>query len=155
MISARQQEDYWGRTLTSPVSTLRNAWSAAGDGLKYLFDPQALFLNPLAAPTLEASNTLNLLFLGLFLVLMAAGFALLPVELSLYTFVVMVLPLLTPGPLFPLMSLPRFMVGTFPLFLVLGYLLTRSRPAFVVWMVFSVLAGAALTALFVTWRWVA
>ncbi len=155
MISARQQGDYWGRTLTSPITTAQNAWSAAGDGARYLFDPQTLFLSTSAGPTLEASNALNLFFLGFFLVLLGVGFALLPVGLSAYTFVVMVLPLLTPSPLFPLMSLPRFMVGTFPLFIVLGYLLSRNRPAFVVWMIFSVLAGAALTTLFVTWRWVA
>lgn len=155
MSSARQQGDYWGRTLANPVTTFGNAWTAAGDGVKYLFDPQALFLSTSAGPTLEASNTLNLFFLGLFLVLMGVGFALLPVGLSVYTFIVMVLPLLTPSPQFPLMSLPRFMVGTFPLFIVLGYLLSRKRPALVVWLVFSALAGAALTALFVTWRWVA
>ena len=155
MISARQQGDYWGRTLTSPITTAQNAWDAAGNGIKYLFDPQTLFLSPSAGPTLAASNALNLFFLGLFLVLLGVGFALLPVGLSVYTFVVMVLPLLTPSPSFPLMSLPRFMVGAFPLFIVLGYLLSRSRPAFVAWMIFSILAGAALTTLFVTWRWVA
>ena len=155
MISARQQEDYWGRTLANPATTFGDAWTTAGEGVKYLFDPQTLFLSTSAGPTLEASNAVNLAFLGLFLVLMGVGFALLPVGLSAYAFVVMVLPLLTPSPLFPLMSLPRFMIGAFPLFIVLGYLLSRNRPAFVVWLVFSVLAGAALTALFVTWRWVA
>lgn len=155
MVSARQQEDYWGRTLTNPLTTAGDAWRTAGDGLKYLLDPQALFLSTSAGPTLEASNALNLFFLGLFLVLMGVGFALLPVGLSAYTFILMVLPLLTPSPLFPLMSLPRFMVGTFPLFIVLGYLLSRNRAALVVWLVLSALVAAALTALFVTWRWVA
>lgn len=155
MISARQQKDYWGRTLTSPLTTAGDAWKTAGEGVKYLLDPQTLFLSTSAAPTLEASNTLNLFFLGLFLVLMAVGFALLPPGLSAYTFVVMVLPLLTPSPLFPLMSLPRFMVGTFPLFIVLGYLLSRNRAALVIWLLFSALFAAALTTLFVTWRWVA
>ncbi len=155
MISARQQGDYWGRTLTSPLITAQNAWRTAADGARHFLDPSSLFLSPSATPTLEASNTLNLVFLGLFLVLMGVGFALLPVGLSAYTFVVMVLPLLTPSPLFPLMSFPRFMLGTFPLFIVLGYLLSRNRPAFVIWLLFSVLAGTALTALFVTWRWVA
>jgi hypothetical protein len=155
MVSARQQEDYWGRTLTNPLTTAGDAWRTAGDGLKYLLDPQALFLSTSAGPMLEASNALNLFFLGLFLVLMGVGFALLPVGLSAYTFILMVLPLLTPSPLFPLMSLPRFMVGTFPLFIVLGYLLSRNRAALVVWLVLSALVAAALTALFVTWRWVA
>jgi hypothetical protein len=53
------------------------------------------------------------------------------------------------------MSLPRFMLGAFPLFLVLGYLLSRNRPALYLWLAVSASLGAALTSLFVTWRWVA
>jgi hypothetical protein len=51
--------------------------------------------------------------------------------------------------------LPRFMLEAFPLFLVLGLLLSRSRPALVLWLLVSGSLGAALTTLFVTWRWVA
>ena len=65
------------------------------------------------------------------------------------------LPVLTPAPSFPLMSLPRFLLGAFPAFLVLGYLLSRSRPALVLWLLLSAGTGVALTALFTTWRWVA
>jgi hypothetical protein len=53
------------------------------------------------------------------------------------------------------MSLPRFMLGAFPLFLVLGYLLSKNRPALWAWLVMSGSLGAALTAMFATWRWVA
>jgi hypothetical protein len=53
------------------------------------------------------------------------------------------------------MSLPRFLLGAFPVFLVLGYLLSRSMPALVLWFFFSAGTGVALTALFTTWRWVA
>jgi hypothetical protein len=53
------------------------------------------------------------------------------------------------------MSLPRFVLGAFPVFLVLGYLLSRSKPALVVWLLASACTGVALTALFTTWRWVA
>jgi hypothetical protein len=155
MVSARQQEEYWGRTLANPISTAGKAWDSAIKGFEYLLDPQALFLSTSADPTLQASNTLNVFFLGLLLLLVVVAFAVLPAGLSIYTLVLMVLPLLTPSPLFPLMSLPRFMIGTFPLFIVLGYLLSRNRYALVTWLVFSALGGAALTALFVTWRWVA
>jgi hypothetical protein len=79
----------------------------------------------------------------------------LPPGLSLYALVVVLLPALTPAPSFPLMSLPRFLLGGFPVFLVLGYLLSRSRPAFVLWLLLSSGVGVALTALFTTWRWVA
>jgi hypothetical protein len=155
LVFAAQQSAYWGRELTSPVATAAGAWRAAGDGVGYLLDPGTLFLSTSAGPTLEASNVLNLAFLVLFLVLMGVGFALLPPGLSIFTFVIVMLPILTPSPSFPLMSLPRFLIGTFPIFLVLGYLLSRSRPALVIWLILSSGVGVALTALFTTWRWVA
>jgi hypothetical protein len=53
------------------------------------------------------------------------------------------------------MSLPRFVLGAFPVFLVLGFLLSRSRWTLAAWLAFSGGLGVALTALFVSWRWVA
>ena len=155
LVSARQQDEHWGRELANPFATLGEAWQAARDGMKYLLDPETLFLSASATPTLEASNTLNLAFLALFLILLLAGFFVLPPGLSLYTVVVVLLPALTPAPSFPLMSLPRFLLGAFPVFLALGYLLSRSRPALVLWLLLSASTGVALTALFTTWRWVA
>jgi Mannosyltransferase (PIG-V) len=155
LLSAREQGEHWGRELANPLMTLREASLAARDGLRYLLDPGTLFLSPSATPTLEASNTLNLVFLALFLILLLIGSLVLPPGLSIYAFVVVLLPVLTPAPYFPLMSLPRFMLGAFPIFLVLGYLLSRSRPALVLWLLFSAGSGVALTVLFTTWRWVA
>jgi len=68
---------------------------------------------------------------------------------------IVLLPVLTPAPSFPLMSLPRFLLGAFPIFLVFGYLLSKNKSALVLWLLFSAGAGVALTALFTTWRWVA
>ena len=53
------------------------------------------------------------------------------------------------------MSLPRFVLGAFPVFLVLGYLLSRSRLALVTYLVLGTGLGVALTVQFTTWRWVA
>jgi hypothetical protein len=155
LVSARQQEEHWGRELANPFATLREAWLAAREGTEYLLDPETLFLGSSATPTLEASNALNLAFLALFLVVLLVGTFILPPGLSLYALVIVALPVLTPAPSFPLMSLPRFLLGAFPIFLVLGYLLSRSRPAFVLWLLLSTGTGVALTALFTTWRWVA
>jgi hypothetical protein len=47
------------------------------------------------------------------------------------------------------------LLGAFPIFLVLGYLLSRSKPVLVLWLLLSTGAGLALTVLFTTWRWVA
>ena len=155
LVFARQQDEYWGRELTNPFTTLGDAWQAARDGARYLFDPRTLFLNTSATPALEASNTLNFAFLIFFLGLLAVGFVVLPPGLSLYNLIVVLLPVLTPAPSFPLMSLPRFMLAAFPVFLVLGYLLSRVRPVLVLWLLLSTGAGVALTTLFTTWRWVA
>jgi hypothetical protein len=123
--------------------------------MKYVLDPATVFIGASAGPSLAASNTLNLVFLVLFLLVMVVGFVVLPPDLSIYTSLVVLLPVLTPAPEFPLMSLPRFVLGAFPVFLVLGYLLSRSRLALISYLVLSGGLGLALTALFATWRWVA
>ncbi|HZC18949.1 MAG TPA: hypothetical protein VE225_04495, partial [Rubrobacteraceae bacterium] len=82
------------------------------------------------------------------------GFAILPPGLSAYAFLVTLLPVLTPSPVVPLMGLSRYMLGAFPLFLILGYLLSRSRPALFLWLLGSGGLCMALATLFVTWRWV-
>jgi mannosyltransferase PIG-V len=155
MTFAGQQNAYWGRQLTNPLETLQRAWTDAGEGLEYVLDLPTLFLDPAAGPALEASGFINIVFLTLFLVLMGVGFVLLPAGLSLYACIVTLLHLLTPSPLIPLMGLPRFLLEAFPLFLVLGFMLSRSRSALVLWLLVSGGLGIALTSLFVTWRWVA
>ena len=155
LIFFRQQSAHWQRELANPITTLERAWTSAGEGLRYVLNPASLFFDPAPDPALAASNTLNIVFLVLFLVLVGIGFALLPPGLSGYASLIALLLILTPSPLFPLMSLPRFMLGTFPLFFVLGYLLSRSRIALYLWLFVSGALGAALTAMFVTWRWVA
>ncbi len=155
LVFARQQNAYWERELTNPLTTMWEAWHTAGDGLRYVLDPSTLFLGAPAGPSLEASNTLNLAFLILFLLLIIVGFAVLPPGLSIYAFLLISLPVLTPAPEFPLMSLPRFMLGAFPVFFVIGYLFSRVRPALILYLLMSGALGVALTALFTTWRWVA
>ena len=149
------QSLYWSRDFTNPLDTLRAAWADAGRGLRYVLDPAALFLDPAALPALEASGVINIVFLAVAFVLMNVGFAILPLGLSLFTFVVMLLHLLTPNAGIPLLGLPRFVLVIFPLFLVLGYMLSRSRTLLFFWLLLSSSLGAALTAMFVTWRWVA
>ena len=155
LVFVRQQDEYWGRELTSPITTVGDAWEAAREGLWYVMDPMFLFAATDATPALEASNLLNLVFLVLFLAVVAVGIFVLPPDLSLYSLILVLLPVLTPSSMFPLMSQPRFVLGTFPVFLVLGYLLSRSRVALVFWIVLSGGLGVALTTLFTTWRWVA
>src|SRR5215213_2969952 len=155
LMFANAQTTGWGRELTNPLATLEDAWTSAADGLKYVLDPATLFLERSLDPSHGASNAVNLIFLVLFLVLMGIGFAILPPGLSVYSFLVTLPAILTPAAGLPLMSLPRFLLGAFPLFFVLGYLLSYSRVALYLWLLVSASLGTVLTALFVTWRWVA
>ncbi len=155
LVFARQQRAYWGRALTDPLATARMAWRSAREGARYLAEPHALFVSTLPEPSLAASNTLNLAFFTLFLAVMVFGVFVLPPGLSLYALALVLVPLLTPSPLFPLMSLPRFLLDAFPFFIALGVTLSRSRKALFLWLILSSFVGATLTALFVTWRWVA
>src|SRR5215217_8389047 len=141
----------WGRELTNPLATLEKAWTSAAEGLKHVLDPATLFLERSPVPSLEASNAVNIIFL----VLMGIGFAILPPGLSVYTFLLALPAVLTPAPGLPLMSLPRFLLAAFPLFFVLGYLLSYSRLVLYLWLLVSASLGAVLTALFVTRHWVA
>lgn len=155
LIFAHQQSAYWGRALTSPFTTADMAWRTAKGGIVYILHPATLFSNTSAEPALSASNTLNLAFLVIFLLVMGVGLVVLPPGLTIYALVITLLPVLTPSPQFPLMSLPRFVLGAFPFFLALGYPLARSDRGLALWLILSGALGVALTALFVTWRWVA
>ncbi len=155
---ASQQSDYWSRHLTNPMSAMAGAWTyAAEGGLKYILDPTALFLDPDPQPWTEAYSTLAFGFLLLLAFLVGVGFVLLPPGLSMYAFLSMLVPILTPDlepePFFvPLLCLPRYLLDAFPLFLSLGFLLSRSKLALYPWLIISGSVGLACTALFVTWR---
>ncbi len=149
-----QKSPVWRRELTNPATALMMAWDKAEKGLRHLLDPATLFLDPAGGiEVLKAYNTVSFAFLVLLLVLVGMGFSVLPPSLSIYTFLITLLPVLTPSPWVPLMGLPRYALGAFPLFLILGYLLSKSRVALYLWLFISGGLGIAFTVLFVTWRW--
>ncbi len=53
------------------------------------------------------------------------------------------------------MSMPRFVLAAFPVFLIAGFLLSRTRAGLAVYLVASSTAGIVLVSLFTTYRWVA
>jgi len=148
---AHQQRTF-GRVLTDPGTALLTAWTRAGEGARWLLDPAALFFDPSFEPSLGVYNAVSLGFLVLLILLIGASFVLLPPGLAVYASLSSLIPILAPPITAPLMGLPRFMLGTFPLFLILGFILSRSRPALYLWLLVSGGLGAASTALFVTWR---
>ena len=154
LLFARQQQK-WGRELANPVSTLEHALGGAVRGAKRVLDPAALFVGDTVGPSFQFSHAVGLAVLVVCLFLLGAGFAGLPPGLSVYAFVVVLQPVLVPSYYLPLMSLPRLVLGAFPVFLVLGFLLSRSKPGLPLYLAACACTGTALTALFATWRWVA
>jgi hypothetical protein len=148
------QAIYWRRELINPASALGMAWARAGEGLPRFLDPATLFLDPRGGEAvLQAYNTVSFAFLVFLGVVVGVGFVVLRADLSVYTFLVTLPPVLTPYQPAPLMGLPRYALGAFPLFLILGYLLSRSKLGLYSWLLVSGILSIAFTALFVTWRW--
>ncbi|MBA3336420.1 MAG: hypothetical protein H0T49_02520 [Chloroflexia bacterium] len=99
------------------------------------------------------SDTLELVATLLFIGLAIAGLRLLPLYQSAYLIPGLVIPLFGPSAVHPLMSMPRFGLTLFPLFIVLALLIRR--PIFVVPVAIgSTLLLVLLTAQFSNWYWV-
>lgn len=73
---------------------------------------------------------------------------------SLYALTVFALPLFTPSHVHPLMSMPRFVIVLFPMFIAMA-LLTRRRYVYGAVMVIFVIQLIGLLIQFSTWFWVA
>jgi Dolichyl-phosphate-mannose-protein mannosyltransferase len=149
------QRETWGRALTNPVHTMEKAWTTAIFGARYAFHPMTMFGNSGVEQAFKASDTFNLFFFGLLLVLVVIGASKLPIDLWAYSVLVILAPILTPSPLWALTSFNRYLLACFPLFFVLGWLFARNRFVLGIWVVASAALGVYLTLLFVTWRWVA
>jgi hypothetical protein len=88
------------------------------------------------------------------LAVLAVGWRTLPVELGVYGLALVVVPVLSPPIDNPLMSMPRFLLVAFPLFIVLGALL-KDRKLLAGWLSVSAVVSLVFTALFVGWYFVA
>src|SRR5207302_1944957 len=106
-------------------------------------------------PAFKAADTFNLVLFGILVVLVVLGAFKLPLDLWVYSVLVILAPILTPSPFWALTSFNRYLLACFPLFVVLGWVLARSRILLGAWLTASAALGVYLTVLFVTWRWVA
>ena len=149
------QRETWGRALTNPIHTMHKAWTTGVFGARYAFHPHAIFGNDGVEPAFKAADTFNLILFGVLVALLLLGILKLPPDLWLYSFLVILAPILTPSPLWALTSFNRYMLASFPLFFVLGWVLAKSRLLLGAWLLASAGFGVYLTLLFVTWRWVA
>ena len=151
------EQEKWGRQATNPLRALKDAWDQAYPGVKWVLDPQVrteLSLSRIMDCPCSWQSTYNMLFLGLAVALLLIGLRVLPLDLSVYAFLLAVLPAFFGTPEEPLGSLPRFVLVAFPLFVVLGVLL-KNRLALVGWLMLSAAGSLIFCALFVSWRFVA
>jgi Mannosyltransferase (PIG-V) len=150
------QED-WGRQAAGPLATVSRAWVSAAEGLGGLLGP-GLWASPtlgnLANHLAGAANFFNLAFFVFAVAALIAGSRDLPPSLTLYGLMLIAPAALFGTPQSPLMGTPRYVLVAFPIFIVLG-LLSKNRPRFGAWLVFSALLSLMLSALFVSWRFVA
>jgi hypothetical protein len=150
-----ERQATWGRHLQNPLTTIKKAWEEAGAGLKQVLDPASLFLDQTLQPSQVAAGATYFALFVLFFLLMAVGVALLPKEFWVYALLLVLVPLLNTSPYRVLTSMARFELTAFPVFFVLGWLLSRAplKPALWCWLLISGTIGAAEAALFVTGRW--
>ncbi len=99
------------------------------------------------------SDTLELVMTVLFLALAVIGLRALPLYQSAYLVPGLLIPLFQPSEVHALMSMPRFGLTLFPLFIVIALLL-RYRWLAIPAVIISVILLVALTAQFSLWYWV-
>lgn len=145
----REEQAEWGRGFSGPFDALRDAFGLAASSLISVFESGALF---------QALGGLyyfwNLLFLLLAYVMLSVGVRWLSVDLTLYGFALVLVPVFFGATADPLLSMPRFVLVAFPIFIALGIAL-KDRRLIAGWLVTSVILSLAFTALFVNWYFVA
>jgi hypothetical protein len=155
-----QVQDQWRRYLAVPTFALWKSLEAAFQGTRQLLSGQTVQLywpasQPGAAMPLAAANIINLGSLVIAVLPIIYGLRRLPLALSLYAIVTIGYPLLFPATSMPLMSMPRFVLAAFPVFMSAA-LFTEQRPR-----AHRIIAGVliaccvALTAKFAMFSWVA
>lgn len=159
-------QEQWNRYSATPWETLRCAVQTCHtlggepDGISWDW-LNTVWQNPSWATltstewrvSVANSDVLELVVTVLFLFLAVVGLRLLPFYQSAWVLPGLLIPLLQPSQVHALMSMPRFVLVLFPLFIVLGALTHRSWirvPAIVISVTLSIL----LTTQFALWYWV-
>ena len=151
-LTFQHAQAHWGRSFAPPWSTF---WTAIVDSWRHM--PQLAWPHLFATgePLVVVSNTWNLVFTLLGLVLVYFAIRRLRPALWSYALVVLLVPLFYPSNGVPLMSAPRFLLSAWPIFLAAGLFLAEhprwAKP--ILWT--SIVCGALFVALFATAHWVA
>jgi hypothetical protein len=152
-------QDVWYREWAGPLGGVWDGAVAAWDGMRQLVagrDGRIYF--PIAGGDPMAIARINVgLFAWVPLVVIALIGVLrrLPLGYAAYVVASLAVPLSYPVVPQPLMSFPRFVLVAFPLWMWLGWLLSRHRWARLPALAVSAVALAASVAQFATWHFVA
>ena len=150
---------YWGREFAGPFVAVWQGALAAFDGALQLLSGQSAHVYFTAAggsPLIAAGHNVMLFaFLVVGLVCAVGAVRLLPVAYGVYVVTALALPLSYPVASQPLMSIPRFLLTLFPLFIWAGWRLAPYRRGAIAVLVASGGLLALLTGEFATWHWVA
>lgn len=147
----------WERGFTGPLSILDDAFGLAFASLRALFDPASY--EPFGVESLfyvlSSTNYLySLLFLLFAYTVLSLGVRWLSADLALYGFALVLVSVFFATPWNPLMSMPRFVLVAFPVFVALGILL-KDRRLLIGWVAASAIVSLVFCALFAGWYFVA
>lgn len=160
-------QNEWGRYQAAPWQTIRTAftgdhcysnpyincgaeWGWLGDLIRH--PTWATLTNDGFRFAVAESDTLELVCTLLFLALALIGLRRLPLYFSAYVWPALLIPLYGPSLRHALMSMPRFGLVLFPLFVMLALLLSRTRLIVPV-VIASAIVLILLTAQFAQWYW--
>lgn len=151
-------QSFWSRGFTGPIGGIYYGAKAAFWGMDAIINtPDTTIWLPVVDqdPRLWATyDVINLLFTVPFLVFSVIAFWKLPLHYALYALLLMLMPLSYPSSV-PLMSMPRFVLTVFPLFVLLA-MWGLKRPWVDKLITFSSLVFLGLfVSKFVVWTWVA
>ncbi len=152
-------QEVWNRQFAGPYGGVWDAARAAFEGARQLlsFQRRHVYFKLAGGDAFVSAshNVVLFAFLAAALPSIVGVLRRLPLAYGAYVLAALALPLSYPVAAQPLMSLPRFLLVLFPLWMWLGgYLEDRPRARFAL-LLFSTLLLAFFTAQFATWHWVA
>jgi len=153
-----EAQSYWLREFVDPFRGLYRGFIAARDGFNtVIITPDKSFWPVVDRdPRLWATyDVMNFGFAVACISLAIASFRRLPLAYASYALVVLLLPLCYPSAMVPLLSMPRFALAAFPIFILLALWAKERRWVDQLVVVSFLVMLGFLFAKFLVWTWVA
>jgi len=155
-----QAQEQWKRSLAVPTYALWKGLVAGVQGARQLLSGQTAHEywpapDPGAVMPLAAANVINLGAVAFAIAFIVYGLKRLPIVFGTYAAVTVGYPLLFPAESSPFMSMPRFILAAFPIFMALAVATDRRPRTHIVVCTIFVIGLILLTAKFAIFSWVA